>query len=123
MGCGFDAGPGRCPARAGSRERACARSPVPDLDPATRSHLLHLYGSLAEEVLEPALLEPRLLEPLHPGGPDVAAQIGYAVEQEWAVRVEDVLCRRTTLGYRGLADAAAAQVAEALGYPAALGSA
>ena len=31
----------------------------PDLDPATRSHLLHLYGSLAEEVLEPALLEPR----------------------------------------------------------------
>jgi glycerol-3-phosphate dehydrogenase len=47
----------------------------------------------------------------------VLAQIGYAGEQEWAVRVEDVLWRRTTLGYRGLADAAAAQVAEALGYP------
>ena len=95
----------------------------PDLDPATRSHVLHLYGSLAEEMLEPALLEPSLLEPIHPDAPDVLAQIEYAGEQEWAVRVEDVLWRRTTLGYRGLADAAAAQVAEALGYPAALGSA
>jgi glycerol-3-phosphate dehydrogenase len=95
----------------------------PDLDPATRSHVLHLYGSLAEEMLEPALLEPALLEPIHPDAPDVVAQIAYAGEQEWAVRVEDVLWRRTTLGYRGLAEAAAAQVAEALGYPAALGSA
>ena len=51
------------------------------------------------------------------------AQIAYAGEQEWAARVEDVIWRRTTLGYRGLADATAAQVAEALGYPAALGSA
>ena len=95
----------------------------PELDPATRSHLLHLYGSLAEEMLEPALLEPSLLEPIHPDAPDVLAQIAYAGEQEWAVRVEDVIWRRTTLGYRGLADATAAQVAEALGYPAALGSA
>ena len=95
----------------------------PDLDRATRSHLLHLYGSLAEEMLEPALLEPSLLEPIHPDAPDVLAQIAYAGEREWAVGVEDVLWRRTTLGYRGLADAAAASVAEALGYPAALGSA
>jgi hypothetical protein len=43
----------------------------PDLDPATRSHVLHLYGSLAEEMLEPALLEPSLLEPIHPDAPDV----------------------------------------------------
>ena len=62
----------------------------PDLDPATRSHVLHLYGSLAEEMLEPALLEPWLLEPIHPDAPDVLAQIAYAGEQEWAVRVEDV---------------------------------
>ena len=95
----------------------------PELDPATRSHVLHLYGSLAEEMLAPALIEPALLEPIHPDAPDVLAQIGYAGEHEWAVSVEDVLWRRTTLGYRGLADAAAAPVAEALGYPAALGSA
>ena len=45
------------------------------------------------------------------------AQIGYAAEREWAVSVEDVVWRRTTLGYRGLADAAAARVAEDLGVP------
>ena len=95
----------------------------PELDPATRSHVLHLYGSLAEEMLAPALIEPALLAPIHPDAPDVLAQIGYAGEHEWAVSVEDVVWRRTTLGYRGLADAAAAPVAEALGYPAALGSA
>ena len=67
----------------------------PELDPATRSHLLHLYGSLAEEMLAPALLEPSLLEPIHPDAPDVLAQIAYADEQEWAVSVEDVVWRRT----------------------------
>jgi len=89
----------------------------PELDPVTRSHLLHLYGSLAEEVLAPAMTEPALLEPIHRGSADVLAQVGYAREQEWAVRVEDVLWRRTTVGYRGLANAAAARVAEALGDP------
>ena len=59
----------------------------PELDPATRSHVLHLYGSLAEEMLAPALLEPSLLEPIHPDAPDVLAQIGYAGEHEWAVSV------------------------------------
>jgi glycerol-3-phosphate dehydrogenase len=95
----------------------------PELDSATRSHVLHLYGSLAEEMLAPALLEPSLLEPIHPDAPDLLAQIAYAAGHEWAAHVEDVVWRRTTLGYRGLADATAAQVAEALGYPAALGSA
>lgn len=80
-----------------------ARS-FPDLDPATRSHLLHLYGSLADEVLAPAADEPSLLEPIHPSAPDVLAQVGYATEREWAVRPEDIVWRRTTLGYRGLAD-------------------
>ena len=60
-------------------------------------------------MLAPALLEPSLLEPIHPDAPDVLAQIAYAGEHEWAVSVEDVLWRRTTLGYRGLADAAAAR--------------
>ena len=89
----------------------------PELDPATRSHLLHLYGSLAEEVLEPALHEPSLLEPIHPDAPDVLAQIAYAGEEEWAVSVDDVVWRRTTLGHRGLAEAAAARVEDGLGYP------
>lgn len=77
----------------------------PDLDPGTRSHLLHLYGSLAGEVLAPAADEPSLLEPIHSDAPDVVAQVGYATGREWAVRPEDIVWRRTTLGYRGLADA------------------
>lgn len=87
----------------------------PDLDPATRSHLLHLYGSLAEEMLAPAVDEPSLLEPIHPDAPDVLAQIEYAAAYEWATSVDDVVWRRTTLGHRGLADAAAARVAAGLG--------
>jgi glycerol-3-phosphate dehydrogenase len=56
-----------------------------DLAPATRAHLLHLYGSLAEEVLAPAADDPSLLEPLVAGRPDLRAQERYAREREWAV--------------------------------------
>jgi glycerol-3-phosphate dehydrogenase len=75
----------------------------PELEPAIRSHLLHLYGSLAEEVLAPAERDPSLLERLDPGAPDLAAQALYAREREWACTADDVLRRRTTLGLRGLA--------------------
>lgn len=75
----------------------------PELEPATRSHLAHLYGTLAEEVLAPAAQDPDLLLPLHPDGPDLAAQALYARTHEWARRPEDVLRRRTTLALRGLA--------------------
>jgi glycerol-3-phosphate dehydrogenase len=68
----------------------------PDLEPATRAHLLHLYGSLAPEVLAPAVADPSLLEPLVAGRADLRAQALYAREREWALTDEDVLRRRTT---------------------------
>jgi glycerol-3-phosphate dehydrogenase len=74
----------------------------PELDAAVRSHLLHLYGSLAEEVVSLADENPALLERLHPDGPDIAAQVVYAREREWACTAEDVLHRRTTLAHRSL---------------------
>jgi len=77
---------------------------LPELDPAVCTHLVHLYGSLADEVLARAVADPDLLQPLHPKGPDIAAQALYAREVEWACRPEDVLRRRTTLALRGLAD-------------------
>jgi glycerol-3-phosphate dehydrogenase len=49
----------------------------PDIPAATRSHLLHLYGSLAPQVV-------------------------YAGSHEWARTADDVLRRRTTLTLRGL---------------------
>ena len=80
-----------------------AQIPWPmELDPATRGHLLHLYGSLAPEVLTPALEDPSLLELLVPGRPDLRAQELYAREREWARTDEDVLRRRTTAWLAGL---------------------
>ena len=67
-----------------------------ELDAPTRAHLLHLYGSLAPEVLAPAVDDPSLLEPLVTGRPDLRAQDVYARSHEWAVTDEDVLRRRTT---------------------------
>jgi glycerol-3-phosphate dehydrogenase len=67
-----------------------------ELDTTTRAHLLHLYGSLATEVLAPARDDPGLLEPLVPSRPDIRAQELYARTHEWAVTDADVLRRRTT---------------------------
>jgi glycerol-3-phosphate dehydrogenase len=72
-----------------------------ELDPATRAHLLHLYGSLVGEVLAPAVDDPSLLEPLAPGRPDLRAQDLYARTHEWAVADEDVVRRRTTAWLAG----------------------
>jgi glycerol-3-phosphate dehydrogenase len=92
-----------------------ARMRIPqELDSDVWAHLTHLYGGLAEEVLAPAALDPALLERLHPDGPDIAAQALYAFTHEWAGDVEDVLRRRTTLFFRGLADGRAAERIEAL---------
>ena len=67
-----------------------------ELDSRARNHLLHLYGSLALEVLSPAAGDPSLLEPLVPGRPDLRAQELYARTHEWARTDEDVFRRRTT---------------------------
>lgn len=67
-----------------------------ELDTPTRNHLLHLYGSLAPEVLAPAVEDPTLLEPLVPGRPDLRAEALYARSYEWARTDEDVVRRRTT---------------------------
>jgi glycerol-3-phosphate dehydrogenase len=82
----------------------------PDLEPAIRSNLAHLYGSLAEEVLAEAAGDPALLERMHPEGPDIAAQALYAQRHEWACTSEDILRRRTTLDLRGLRPTAKMEV-------------
>jgi glycerol-3-phosphate dehydrogenase len=72
-----------------------------ELDSATRAHLLHLYGSLAVEVLQPAVEDPSLLEPIVAGRPDLRAQDLYARAHEWARSDEDVVRRRTTAWLAG----------------------
>jgi glycerol-3-phosphate dehydrogenase len=73
----------------------------PELDPTVRFHLVHLYGTRAEEVLAPARVDPSLLERLDPAAPDIAAQALYAREWEWACTPDDILRRRTTVAVRG----------------------
>jgi glycerol-3-phosphate dehydrogenase len=86
------------------------------LEPEMRANLAHLYGSLATDVVAAAADDPALLEPLHPDGPDIAAQALYAGTHEWARSADDVVRRRTTLFYRGLADErAVGRVKELLG--------
>jgi glycerol-3-phosphate dehydrogenase len=70
-----------------------------DVEPAVARHLARTYGSLAHEVL--AVSDD--LTPLVDGQPEIAAQVVYAREREWALDADDVLRRRTTLALRGLA--------------------
>jgi glycerol-3-phosphate dehydrogenase len=73
------------------------------VDARTASHLLGLYGGEAVRVLAFADTEPNALEPIHRDGPDIWAQAHFAVNEEMAVKAEDIAARRTTLGLRGLA--------------------
>jgi glycerol-3-phosphate dehydrogenase len=76
----------------------------PDVPPETRTYLAQIYGGHASDVLALGEQDPSLLERLHPDGPDIAAQVRYAMTHEWARDAGDVLRRRTTCFYRGLAD-------------------
>jgi glycerol-3-phosphate dehydrogenase len=73
------------------------------VDPEIAAHLLHLYGADAIHLLAYADSEPSALDPIHPDGPDVWGQAFFAVDEEWALTVEDIASRRTTLTVRGLA--------------------
>ena len=63
-------------------------------------------------MLAPAREDPALLEPLAPGAPEVAAQVLWAREREWALTADDVMARRTTLASLGRAEAARERVEE-----------
>lgn len=72
------------------------------LDAASARHLTELYGGEAGDLLGYAARFPEALERVHPAGPDLWAQIHHAADEEWAVSVEDVTRRRTSLAVRGL---------------------
>ena len=73
------------------------------LEPSVAAHLAHFYGSRADRVVGLAAERPELLERLHPDAPDIAAQVVFAAQEEWATSADDVLQRRTSLGARSLA--------------------
>jgi len=84
---------------------------------AAVEHLLGRYGTLAEELLNLIRSDAGLARPLAEGQPYLRAEVAYAVTDEDALHVEDVLMRRTRLFIES-ADAgagAAADVAAIMG--------
>jgi glycerol-3-phosphate dehydrogenase len=75
---------------------AALRRRRPELEAPLATQLAASYGTLADEV---AASGP--LEPLADGVTEVAAQVLYARDREWALTADDVLRRRTTLALTG----------------------
>jgi glycerol-3-phosphate dehydrogenase len=103
----------------GAHQAGAGRALERLVDTSTAAHLLTLYGGEAGRVLSYADTEPEALEPIHADGPDIWAQAHFAVDEEMAVRAEDIAARRTTLGLRGLSSA---QVLGELGHLVGSGS-
>jgi glycerol-3-phosphate dehydrogenase len=91
-----------------------------DIAPEVVNHVSGIYGLDAAQVLQQRRHHQDALERIHPSGPDVWAQVYHAVEREWAMTVEDVVRRRTTLAVRGLASAAVRAEVERVFSPAQL---
>jgi glycerol-3-phosphate dehydrogenase len=64
-------------------------------------YLFSVYGAIAIEVLALALKNPDLREQISLDSPDIKAQIVYAVSNETAHNLVDILRRRTTLAMNG----------------------
>lgn len=74
------------------------RSANPALSKQTTTHLVNTYGARAEAIAELCAREPDLANLLSPRHPFVAAEVVYAVREEMAQTVPDILLRRIRLG-------------------------
>lgn len=85
-------------------------------------HLVATYGTRAIDLAQFLAGDPARGERLVEGRPEILGQVDWAVDTEFARRVEDVLVRRTQLYYRdldqglGAAPRVAARMAERLGW-------
>jgi glycerol-3-phosphate dehydrogenase len=97
------------------------RDGIPD---PTLRHWLRAYGTRTARLLDLIGQRPALRAPLAAGHPHAAVEIVMAAADEMAATVEDVLLRRTRLGYvlpdqgREIAPAVASLMEAALGWPA-----
>jgi len=72
-----------------------------ELPPTVAENLARNYGSHVEDVLALAQEDPDWAARISAEFPDIAAEVVYAVREEMALNVEDVLFRRTGLGTLG----------------------
>ena len=75
-------------------------------------HLLHSYGANAERILELTHEDEALRQSLLPDLPNLAAEVIYAVREESALTIADVLTRRTRIAMLGAAMNCVEKVAE-----------
>jgi glycerol-3-phosphate dehydrogenase len=68
------------------------------LPPDVALHLVRIYGARHRGLLELVRAEPALGERVREGHPDILAQVAFAVDQELASGLCDVLLRRTGIG-------------------------
>jgi glycerol-3-phosphate dehydrogenase len=64
-------------------------------------HLARLYGARLDTMMALAKDRPELATPLSPSG-DIGAQVLFAVREEMALTLEDVVMRRTGIGQLGM---------------------
>jgi glycerol-3-phosphate dehydrogenase len=67
---------------------------------AANAHIARMYGTRVAKVMALAEQESDLREPLSPSG-DIAAQVLYAMREEMALTLDDVVMRRTGIGQLG----------------------
>jgi glycerol-3-phosphate dehydrogenase len=82
-------------------------------DLPTLEHLAHMYGTRLPAMLAEAGNRPELLAPLGAAG-DIAAQVLFAVREEMALTLSDVVMRRTCMGQIGAPSAAALETAASI---------
>ncbi|MCX6372382.1 MAG: glycerol-3-phosphate dehydrogenase/oxidase [Actinobacteria bacterium] len=99
---------------AGAEYRLRVHPGATGLAPQRLRHLLGRYGSLATNVLDLVVDEPHLADPLLGAEKYLAAEVRYAALHEGALHVDDVLTRRTHIGFdvRDRGELAVEQVAQ-----------
>ena len=70
------------------------------LPPVICDHLVDTYGGRAQSVAALAAENPEYAKPLIEGRPEIAAQVVFAVQEEFAATATDFLIQRTQLFYR-----------------------
>jgi glycerol-3-phosphate dehydrogenase len=83
------------------------RKPMPGLDAVSMRHLACTYGSAMEIIGEWVTAEPALGAKIPGSAEVVKAEVVYAVREECALHLEDVILRRTDMGTLGHPGAAA----------------
>jgi glycerol-3-phosphate dehydrogenase len=67
----------------------------------TTRHLVTLYAEAGADIVKLIAQRPELGEPVAPGSETLAAEIVHVIRREMAVRLSDIVIRRTALGSRG----------------------